>query len=263
MFPILFTVGGFEVHTYGAMGALGFLVGCAVDLVWARRFGWDGNRVVDVIFWGALGALLGSRLVFVLQNPGAIHGLADFFNLRGGGLVFYGAFFVGPPIATALMYRAGLPVGRVWDVFGCGLPIAHALSRVGCYAAGCCYGAPTDGPLGVTYPADNPLVPSDHAVHPVQLYEVGALLLIGLVTNLALSRRPPQGTVFLLYVGLYAVARAILEAFRGDAERGLFLPGVFGEAVSFSQGISAVFGIAALAAFAGLTVRAAGQGRPA
>lgn len=247
MYPILFEIGGFPIHAYGALGALGFLVGCAIVLWRFHTLGRDVNRVTDVIFWGALAALLGSRLVFVLQNPGSVHSIGEFFNLRSGGLVFYGAFLTGPPVALALLRRGGLPLLEAWDVFATGLPVAHALSRVGCFAAGCCYGSPWDGPLAVTYPADNPLTPHDGPVHAVQLYEAGALLLIGAATNLWFPRRQWDGQVLATYLILYAVARALLETVRGDLARGFFLEAWLGQTLTFSQGVSAVFVVAATA----------------
>jgi phosphatidylglycerol:prolipoprotein diacylglycerol transferase len=239
------------------MGALGFLAGCGIVLWRCWAAGLDLNRVSDVIFWGAIASLLGSRLVFVLQNPGTVSSPGDFLNLRSGGLVFYGAFLTGLPVGFGLIRRFRLPAFLLWDIFATGLPVAHAISRLGCFAAGCCYGAPTAGPLGVTYPDDNPMTPHGGPVHPVQLYEAGALLAIGLAVNLYFPRRKWDGQVFLLYALLYAVARAVLEAFRGDVARGYFLPGVLGETVSFSQGVSAVFATVALALFLGVARRRA------
>lgn len=255
MYPILFEVGGFPIHAYGAAGALGFLLGCAVVLWRCFREGLDLNRVTDVVFWGTLAALLGSRLLFVLQNPGSVSSIPGFLNLRSGGLVFYGAFLTGPPVALLLMRRAGLPVFRTWDIFATGLPLAHAVSRVGCFAAGCCYGAPWEGPLAVTYPADNPLAPHGGSVHPVQLYEAAALLLIAAATNAFFDRRRWDGQVFLLYGLLYALARAALETVRGDLARGWFLPSVLGEVLTFSQGASLVLAAASLVLFLGVARR--------
>ncbi len=256
MYPILFTVGGFAIHTYGAMGALGFLVGCGIVLWRCVGAGLDLNRVSDVIFWGSIASLLGSRLVFVLQNPGTVSSPAEFVDLRSGGLVFYGAFLTGLPVGFGLIRRFRLPAFLLWDIFATGLPVAHAISRIGCFAAGCCYGSPWDGALAVEYPVDNPLAPHDGPVHAVQLYESGALLLIGAAVNAYYPRRRWDGQVFLLYAVLYAVARAVLETFRGDVERGWFLPELLGQVLTFSQGISVVFAVVALALFLGVARRA-------
>jgi phosphatidylglycerol:prolipoprotein diacylglycerol transferase len=251
MFPILFHIGSFPIHTYGALGAAAFLTGAGIALWRGTRLGMDQNRLADVIFWMAITSLLGARLVFVLQNPETVSSLGEFLDLRGGGLVFYGSFLVGLPVGFALMHRYKLAPFAVWDLFGTAFPIAHAISRVGCYAAGCCYGSPTDPgfPWAITYPHDHPLAPSGVPVHPVQLYEAAALLGIGLLTNLFYPYRRFDGQVFLLYLVLYAAARPVLEIFRGDIDRGWFLPELLGQTLTWSQGMSAVFAVFALVVF--------------
>jgi phosphatidylglycerol---prolipoprotein diacylglyceryl transferase len=247
--PVLFELGGFPIHGYGAMGALAFVVGAGIVLVRGTREGLDRDRLADVIFWMAITSLLGARVVFLLQNPGSVTSVADLFDLRGGGLVFYGSFVVGIPVGFALMRRYGLPAFAVWDLFGTAFPLAHAISRIGCFLAGCCYGLPTAAPWAVTFPEHQPLAPAGVPLHPTQLYEAAALVGIGAVTNWFHGRRRFDGQVFLLYLVLYAAARAALEAFRGDLDRGFFLPEVLGETVSFSQGMSAVVVAVALVVF--------------
>ncbi|MEZ4237977.1 MAG: prolipoprotein diacylglyceryl transferase [Myxococcota bacterium] len=249
MHPVLFWIGSFPIHGYGAMGALAFVVGAGICLLRGTRQGMDRERLADVIFWMAITSLLGARVVFLLQNPQYVHSVADLFDMRGGGLVFYGSFLVGIPVGFALMRRYRLPAFAVWDIFATAFPLSHAISRIGCFLAGCCYGLPTDVPWAVTFPADQPLAPPGIPLHPTQLYEAGALLLIGLATNLFHRHRKFDGQVFLLYLVLYAIARAALESFRGDVDRGWFLPEVFGEALSFSQGMSVVFAGVALVVF--------------
>lgn len=251
MFPILFHIGAFPIHTYGALGALAFVVGAGMCLWRASRAGMDKDRVADVIFWMAMTSLVGARLVFVIQNPDAVHRWADLLDVRGGGLVFYGSFVVGIPVGFALMRRYGLPAFALWDIFGTAFPLSHAISRVGCFAAGCCYGAPTSAgaPWAVVFPDSQPLAPPGVPLHPVQLYEAATLVAIAAATNAFYPRRRFDGQVFLLYLVLYAVDRAVLELFRGDLDRGWFLPGIFGQVVTWSQGMSGVFAVVALAVF--------------
>lgn len=255
MHPILFHIGSFPVHAYGALGALAFVLGAGIVLLRARAQGLDQNRMSDVIFWTAIVGLLGARVVFVLQNPSTASSLGDLLDLRGGGLVFYGALIAGLPVGFGLMRRFGLPIFATWDIWGTAFPLSHAISRLGCYAAGCCYGSPTGSALAVTYPADSMIAPPDVPVHPVQLYEAGALVLVGLVTNLFYRHRRYDGQVFLLYLVLYAIVRAVTETFRGDLDRGWFLQPLLGEALTFSQGMSLVFAMVGLVVFFGVARR--------
>lgn len=247
--PILFHIGSFPIHTYGALGAAAFLIGAGISLWRGTRLGLDKNHIADVIFWMAVTGLLGARITFVLQNPAGVHDLAALLDLRGGGLVFYGALVVGLPVGFVVMQRYSLPAFAVWDLFGTAFPVAHAISRVGCFAAGCCFGSPTDSSWAVIYPDNHPIAPGGIPVHPVQLYEAVALSLIGLATNLFYRYRRFDGQVFLLYLLLYAAVRPGLEILRGDIERGWFLPSLLGETLTWSQGMSAVFAVVALSVF--------------
>lgn len=238
MHPVLFDIGGFEIHSYGAMGALGFVLGCGLVLWRSHRLGLDINRVADVIFGVAVAGLIGSRLVFLAQHPELVEGVADVFDLRGGGLVFYGSILFGLPVGLALMRWRGLPIWAVFDIFATGAPLAHGVSRIGCFLAGCCWGLPHDGPLAVTFPTDSQLAPGDVALYPVQLFESAALFTIAAVTNWLYPRRAFAGQVFGTYLMLYAFVRIGTETFRGDISRGFFLPDLLGQSLSFSQGIS-------------------------
>ena len=111
------------------------------------------------------------------------------------------------------------------------IALGEAIGRWGCFAAGCCYGKPTDLPFGVTFtdPFANEAVgtPLNVALHPTQLYLSLNALIIFFVLQWAYRRRTFDGEVFWLYVLLYAITRGILETFRGDSIRGFLVPGVF------------------------------------
>jgi phosphatidylglycerol---prolipoprotein diacylglyceryl transferase len=232
--PVLFDLGGLPIHAYGVLGAVGFVLATAITLARARALGFEVQKVADLIFWLSLASLAGARLLYVVQHPAEIRSLWSVLDLRGGGLVFYGAFVTGIPAGFLLLRRYGLPVLAFWDILATALPLAHAVSRVGCFLAGCCYGAPSDAAWAVTFPADSPTAPPGVPLHPVQLYEAAALLLIGVATNVFYTFRRFDGQVFLLYVVSYAASRFVLEFFRGDPGRGSFL----GTSLSFSQGMS-------------------------
>ncbi|HMV68004.1 MAG TPA: prolipoprotein diacylglyceryl transferase, partial [Myxococcota bacterium] len=145
MHPVLVDLGGFELRSYGALGAIGFLLAALLAIRWGERRGWSRDAVTDVIFWSSIAGIAGARLVFLLQNPGSFSPWA-LFDLRSGGMVFYGAPLLGLPVLLAAARRHDLPLTGVLDGAGRFAPLAHAISRVGCFAAGCCYGAPTDLP---------------------------------------------------------------------------------------------------------------------
>ncbi len=238
MWPVLFHLGDTPIYSYGILGAVGFLFVVAVTLGDARKKGWERQDIVDLLFYGALAGLVGARAFHVLQMHEQMNGPMDWINFRTGGMVFYGAPIVGLPVAFWWIRHKGLPLWEVLDSFGKALPMGHAISRVGCVLAGCCYGLPTDLPWGITYTHPHTVAPHDVALHPSQLYEAGLLVILSLAL-FAWDRRPHRpGSIILGYLGSYAVLRWVVELFRGDVERGFFMEPVFGELLSMSQGIS-------------------------
>jgi phosphatidylglycerol:prolipoprotein diacylglycerol transferase len=247
MHPILVTLGGVDVHWYGVMGALGFIVVCVIALARSAALGMVKERVADVIFWTAIAGLVGARGLYVLLNWSSFADWHAMLNIRTGGLVFYGALILGLPAAAIMLWRWKLPPFALGDVFATALPFGHAIARVGCLFAGCCWGKPTDLPWGVVY--SDPLAPGPHgiAVHPTQIYEAIYLTAIGALCTWYYPRRKFDGQVLPLYLGLYAVCRAFNEGLRDDPSRGFW----FGGAVSTSQLLSVVLLALAAGIYAG------------
>jgi phosphatidylglycerol:prolipoprotein diacylglycerol transferase len=106
------------------------------------------------------------------------------------------------------------------------LPLAHAVGRLGCFLAGCCYGAAHDLPWAVTYTdpaaADLNGTPLGRPLHPTQLYE--ALLELGnfAVVTWVWRRAPRSWAPVATWLGLYGAERFALEFLRGDP-RGAWL----------------------------------------
>ena len=249
MYPVLFSVSGFEVHTYGFLGAVGFLIVAGISIFRGKQEGIDPEHITDLLFWSSLTALVGSRVVYILQNPEHFDTWQMWFNLRTGGLVFYGAMIAGIPAGAFMMYRHSIPFYKMWDILGSAFPVGHIAARIGCFGAGCCYGAHYDGPLSVVFNHPQSVAPLNTPVHPVQLYEAGWLLVTSLAVNLFYKRKGFDGQVMLLYLCMYAFGRSIIETFRGDAARGFFLENVLGDLLTYSQGISVLVAIFALVVF--------------
>jgi len=239
MHPILFEIGGFPVYTYGVLLAAAYLLGLQFALVRARARGLDPNRVMDLGIWIIISALVGAKLLLLIvewetftQDPREILTL-----LRSGG-VFYGGLIAAVAVALWYLKRHRLPMWTVTDVFAPGIALGHVVGRTGCLFAGCCFGRATDVPWAITFrnefAAQNVGTPLNIPLHPTQLYEAGAELLI-LIFLLVTERkgRPFPGRTFWGYLLLYGVSRFIIEFYRGDA-RGLV------GSLSTSQFVSAV-----------------------
>lgn len=223
MHPILFEIAGFPVYTYGVLLAAAYLLGLQFALMRARARGLDGNRVMDLGIWIIISALLGAKLLLLIvdfdtfsRNP------SELFTLVRSGGVFYGGLIAAVVVALWYLRRHRMPMWTVTDVFAPGIALGHVIGRMGCLFAGCCFGRPTDVPWAITftnqYAAENVGTPLHTPLHPTQLYEAGAELLI-LVVLLATEKRgrPYPGRTFWLYMLLYGISRFIVEIYRGDA----------------------------------------------
>jgi phosphatidylglycerol:prolipoprotein diacylglycerol transferase len=242
MRPILFHLGAVSVPSYGALLVLGVSAAVLVAALRARR---HGLRRDDVLALGALafgGGVVGAWLLFVVTNLGEVlREPALVFRLRG--MVFYGGLVGGAAACAVYARLVRIPLAAVADLTALVMPLGHAVGRVGCFLAGCCFGSESHGPLAVRLPGavlDPGLAAA--TVHPVQLYEAGGLLLLfGLL--LAFERRPgrPPFALTLVYLLGYSGLRFVVELFRGDAIRGFVVPGI----LSTSQAIALVVAVAA------------------
>ena len=239
MYPILFEIGGFPVYTYGLLLAAAYLLGLQFALVRARRRGLDPNRVMDLGIWIIVSALVGAKLLLLIvdfdtfsSNP------RELLNLARSGGVFYGGLIAAVGVALWYLRRHRMPVWTVTDIFAPGIALGHVIGRFGCLFAGCCFGRPTDVPWAITFHSEfaarNVGTPLGIPLHPTQLYEAGAELVI-LVLLVALERRGKSfpGRTFWGYILLYAISRFVIEFYRGDP-RGMIGP------LSTSQFISAL-----------------------
>jgi phosphatidylglycerol:prolipoprotein diacylglycerol transferase len=240
------TLGPFGLPTYGVMLAIAFLAGLWVASRQAKRAGLDSNRVVDLAVWVLIAGLLGAKLMllavdwpFYSRNPREIVSL-----LRVGG-IFYGGLLAAIPVAFWYARRHGLPAWATADVLAPGVIVGQAIGRLGCLAAGCCYGRPAHVPWAVTFTDGHVRdvgTPMDTPLHPTQIYESLAAFLIFFFLLWLARRKSFHGQVVVAYVATYSVARFVVEYFRGDAERGL----LFGGALSTSQIVAVVLVAAAV-----------------
>jgi phosphatidylglycerol---prolipoprotein diacylglyceryl transferase len=246
MYPRLFELGPITLYTYGVLLAAAYLLGLKLAMVRAKARGLDHNRVLDLGIYIIISALVGAKLLLLVTDFRTFTAdPRELLTLARSGGVFYGGLILAVAVALWYIRRVGLPLWTTCDVFAPGIALGHVVGRFGCFFAGCCYGKPTTLPWGITFTdpfaAANVGTPLNQALHPTQLYEAGAELLI-LIVLLVTERkgRPFPGRTFWLYMLVYAISRFIIELFRGD-ERGV----VFG--FSTSQFISLV--LAPLAIF--------------
>jgi phosphatidylglycerol---prolipoprotein diacylglyceryl transferase len=239
-------VGPFTVYTYGVLLAASYLLGLRLAMSRAKRWGLDANRVLDLGIYIIIAALIGAKLLLlVIDYDQFPRSPAEFLSLARSAGVFYGGLILAVVVAFWYIARHRMPFWRTCDVFAPAIALGHVTGRLGCLAAGCCFGKPADLPWAITFTnplaAENVGTPLGVPLHPTQLYEAGAELLI-LIALLVTERRgrPFPGRTFWAYMFLYAVSRYVIEMYRGDP-RGTVL------GFSTSQFISLVLGPLSLA----------------
>ena len=246
MYPELFSVGPVTIYTYGVLLAASYLLGLQFAITRARKWGLDGNRVLDLGVYIIIAALVGAKLLLLITEFDQFHASpAEILSIARSAGVFYGGLIMAIAVAFWYIHRHHMPFWTTCDAFAPAIALGHVTGRLGCFAAGCCYGRPTNVSWAVVFTnpaaAANVGTPLGIPLHPTQLYEAAAELLI-LVVLLATERRghPFPGRTFWLYMILYAMSRFIVEFYRGDP-RGV----IFG--VSTSQFISLLLAPLAIA----------------
>lgn len=268
MFPVIIPKIGFlpALHTYGLMIALGFYVGMQLGAREARRVDLSPEKnfdkfILDLVFWILIVSLAGSRLLYIIVNWEADYSKnpIKIFEFWKGGLVFYGGFISAVLFSAWYSRRHGRDFFQVSDILIPSVALGHCFGRLGCLAAGCCWGRVVDSahPLGIQFPKGALIHGSQSAhgliahsdpytlhVHPVQLYESFGELGIFFILILSRSRKRFHGQLLLTYLFLYPMLRTTLEFFRGDAERGV--TNVFGLSMSTGQIVSIIVAVGAI-----------------
>lgn len=266
MFPKIFSlpvlhlfgqeIGPMTLHTYGLLLAVAFIVALWVVSRQGRLAGLDSHKVTDLSIYVLLAGLVGARVLLIWVDRGHLSWTwRDVFGVLQSGGVFYGGLLGAIPVAWWYVKKAGLPGWATADVLVPGVAIGQAIGRLGCLAAGCCYGRPTHLPWGITFrdvTANRQVgTPMDTPLHPTQIYESLATLAIFFVLLRVARNKRFDGQVTVTYMLLYAIARFAIEFFRGDPARGM----VFGGALSTSQFIALIMLLATAALVPALAKR--------
>lgn len=247
--PVLGQLGAVPIYSYGVMLGLSLVVGWYLTLGLSERDGIDRERMANCYVVTAIVAVLGSRAMFLVTNPDQLHGVADFFALRGGGLVAYGGFLGGFLGSWAYLKWRGMPLLPWADAAVPSLATGLAITRIGCYLFGCDFGRPLGAGAprwlaalgtfprwsesvageGMGSPAwmehvsrslVEPTASSSLPVHPTQLYESAFGVALFGVLMWTRQRRRFHGQVFCVATIAYGAARFAIEFLRDDPERG-------------------------------------------
>jgi phosphatidylglycerol:prolipoprotein diacylglycerol transferase len=218
MFPRLVHIGSFSLPTYGVLVALAFLAALWLASKFAQMRGISKEKVVNLGVYCALVGMLGAKVLMIALDPEyRAHPLEVFSleTLQSAG-IFFGGFILALVFAYFYMRRQQLPVLQTSDLFAPGVALGHGIGRLGCLAAGCCWGKPTHLPWGITFnnPDATTGVPLGIPLHPTQLYEALAEGIICAILINRLMRPHREGQIIGLYLALYGAVRFGVEFLR-------------------------------------------------
>ena len=250
MYPEVFHIS--FLHTYGVLVALGFLAGLWMAARLGARAGLNAEQITNLGLYCALAALAGAKLMMLVvdagyywEHPRRIFSLE---TLQAGG-VFYGGLLGALAVAAWYLRKTRLPALVVADAFAPAIALGHAIGRIGCFAAGCCWGTECHLPWAVTFTsmAASQLVgvPLGLPLHPTQLYESAAEFAIFGILYWRFGRPHGRGDIISLYLMLYGAARFLVEFFRYHEQGNLW-----GTPLDASQWISLVLFAVGAAHFA-------------
>ncbi|RMD82227.1 MAG: prolipoprotein diacylglyceryl transferase [Lentisphaerae bacterium] len=242
MHPIAFRIFGHPVHWYGIMMATGFLLAYLAVTKEAKRRAFPLPAVGDILIAAMIGGVFGARIYYLISYwdeyyqacvSNHVNPYVHIFFIHEGGLVFLGGFIGAALLIILYCWWRKINLLDVMDFAAIGVPIGHAMGRVGCFLNGCCFGRATDSFLGFSYPRQgygyifntlhkNGIQSADplhcHPIYPVQLFAVGAHIIIFIVI-FTLSRtrfKDRKGHLFPIFLMLDSAFRFINEFFRGD-----------------------------------------------
>ena len=249
MFRTLVELGPFRIQSYGLALALAFLVGGVLLIRGGRKKGLHEGSILNLIYVIVFSSVIGSRLMYVITHLDDYSGdPVAVLKVWEGGLTLYGGLALAVVFSVVYMKSAGLPILTVCDLAAPSLALGKAITRVGCFLNGCCFGLRTDLPWGVVFPYDSHAgsVFPGASLHPAQLYSSALSLIVFLILLLVGRRARTPGAVFWSFLLMDSVTRAALGFVR-YAEAGNRAFEVAGVGVSVNQVIAGVLVVISVA----------------
>lgn len=240
MLPYI-SIFGYEIATYGLIIFIGFFIGGIVAIQYFTKF-FDIRKedVIYCILYSIIGVGIGGKLLyiitnipFLLENYNNLDLYNTFLQMLRGGFVFYGGLIGG--ILGIFIYSKQFKISfkSLILILAPVIPLVHAIGRIGCLCAGCCYGMEYSGFGAITF-HNSFIAPNEVQLFPMQIVESICNLVIFFVLLLTYKRFLGTYKTIGLYLILYSIIRFILEFFRGDLIRGIYF------SLSTSQWISII-----------------------
>ncbi|MDR0956457.1 MAG: prolipoprotein diacylglyceryl transferase [Endomicrobium sp.] len=220
MYPVLFSLGIFKIFSYGLFIVFAFMISASYLLRSIKKSKSkiiSGSELSSLVIYILIFGVVGSRILFVFMNLNEffLHPL-DIFKLWHGGLVYYGGFILVIIFIMIYAKTKKINIFRFADFFAPALALGHAIGRIGCFFAGCCYGKKSNLPWTVVFNNKDSLAVIGVHLHPTQLYESFGNFLLFIFLHFYSKKEHKIGMLLAIYFIVYAILRFIVECFRGD-----------------------------------------------
>ncbi|HEX6177385.1 MAG TPA: prolipoprotein diacylglyceryl transferase [Thermoanaerobaculia bacterium] len=231
MYPTLVKIGAFEITTFGVMMFLAFIIAGWVLTRQLKRYGIDDDVASSIVVAAALGGIAGAKIYYAIL-------FGDWRLLFDrAGLVWYGGLIGGAAAVSWVIVRRRIDFWTTADCAAAPLSIGYSLGRIGCFLVGDDYGRPTDAWFGIAFPKGAPpttarslrefgvnvdsSIPDYQVlrVHPTQLYEAGAALLMFFILSRMNATAHVKGRVFGVFLVLLGIERFLVEIVRAKDDR--------------------------------------------
>ena len=212
---ILFEIFGIQIKSYGLMIAIGIIVAATLFINKGKKKGFDEDSLLNLIIFAIIGGMLGGKGLFIITEFKNIIKEPSILLNFGYGFVIYGAIGGGALAMYLYCKKKNWNIIEMLDMTVPGLAIAQGFGRIGCFLAGCCYGAETTLPIGVKFPKGS-LAPAGICVQPTQIYSSIFDFLLGFFLLYYSKKERKNGKVMGLYLIIYSIGRFLVEFLRDD-----------------------------------------------
>jgi phosphatidylglycerol:prolipoprotein diacylglycerol transferase len=232
-FPL---IGGLDLSIPGYFFflTLGFMLATNIIIREANRAREDVRAMLDLAMMFLVGGLVGGRLGHIIFEMPSLYVEHPEYILQfwRGGLVYYGGLIFCTMIAIVYCWKTKIDFWRVADIYAPAVSFGLIFGRMGCLSAGCCYGKPADFPGGWSVPwaitfysGQVPTELRGIPLHPTQIYEAVSCCILYICLIVLRRRQTFDGQILWTFLGSYAVLRTIIEIFRFDEDRGVYMGG--------------------------------------
>jgi phosphatidylglycerol:prolipoprotein diacylglycerol transferase len=217
---LLHIYGPFSIHSFGLMLALGLLITVYLAARSPLRAQIMSEKTfIDAIVIAVIAGLVGSRVLFVVQNWALMEHWPDMFNVLNGGFSVLGSVIGVLTVMPIYLARHKIPFLSFFDLIAIYAPLLQSIARLGCFCAGCCFGLQTTVSWGIMYTDTESFAPLCVRLHPAQLYSAIALFGIFLIMVYGVQNCfKKRGYCLVMYLFLMSIERFSVDFFRGDRE---------------------------------------------